>query len=415
MPAVPPSSPSRRHFIGIAAAAARKLSMLSVSVSALSLFGARGAASHGYEHERHHLWHLYGHRQGVSHGHGPGFGTSGTSMSGTGGRYGHSNGSKSGNNGSGASNGSGSAGSGSGSAGGSGSANGSGSAGKGATSANGSGASGSGSGSANGSGSAANGSGPTNGSGASGSGSAGSGTTIGSGSDGYGTGASGSGSSGSGSTSAGLRCFAPGTLILTDAGEVPVENLLIGMHVMTSNGPKPVKWIGRQTLQRNQAVAWHPRVLPVRISKFAIDEQTPRRDVCVSQWHSLFVDGVLIPARHLVNGKSIRFDEASLAAEVLEYFHVVLDTHEIIFADGLPVESFMYAGGVVAWDNHGDYLQRYGVQQVMAPFAPIHSYDGGFDELGGLIRLVASRIVDVRDPIQIAHDRLKERAVVQAA
>jgi Hint domain len=196
---------------------------------------------------------------------------------------------------------------------------------------------------------------------------------------------------------------------------VPVENLVIGMRVMTSNGPKQVKWIGRQTLKRNQSVAWHPRVLPVRISKFAIDDQTPRRDVCLSQWHALFVDGVLVPARHLVNGKSIRFDEAALAAETLEYFHVVLDTHEIIFADGLPVESYMYAGGVVAWDNLDEYLQRYGEQLIMAPFAPIHSYDGGFDELGGLIRLVASRIVDVRDPIQIAHDRLKERALLQAA
>jgi hypothetical protein len=196
---------------------------------------------------------------------------------------------------------------------------------------------------------------------------------------------------------------------------VPVETLLIGMHVMTTNGPKPVKWIGRQTLKRNQSVAWHPRVLPVRIAKFAIDDYTPRRDVRLSQWHSLFIDGVLVPARHLVNGKSIRFDEAALAAETLEYFHVVLDTHEIIFADGLPVESYMYAGGVVAWDNLDEYLQRYGEHRIMAPFAPIHSYDGGFDELGGLIRLVASRIVDVRDPIQIAHDRLKERATGKAA
>lgn len=328
-----------------------------------------------------------------------------------GGRYGNSNGSRSGSNGTGSTSGSGSAGTGTGGSGSGSGASGSGSAGSGSTSSNGSGAPGSGSGSANGSDSASNGA--TNGSGTSGT--SGSGSTVGSGSDGYGTGASGSGSSGSGSTSAGLRCFAPGTLILTDAGEVAVENLLIGMQVMTSNGPKPVKWIGRQTLQRNQAVAWRPRVLPVRIAKFAIDDQTPRRDVCVSQWHSLYVDGVLIPARHLVNGNSIRFDEAALAAETLEYFHVVLDTHEIIFADGMPVESFMYAGGAVAWDNHDDYLQHYGEHQVMAPFAPIHSYEGGLDELRGLIRLAASRVIDVRDPIQVAHDRLKERASLQAA
>jgi hypothetical protein len=51
----------------------------------------------------------------------------------------------------------------------------------------------------------------------------------------------------------------------------------------------------------------------------------------------------------------------------------------------------------------------------MSPVAPVHSYDGGFEELGGLIRLAASNFIDVRDPIQIAHDRLKERALLRAA
>jgi len=207
----------------------------------------------------------------------------------------------------------------------------------------------------------------------------------------------------------------PGTPILTESGEVPVESLAIGTKVITTSGPKPVKWIGRQTLKRNESAAWHPRVLPVRVSRFAIDDQTPHGDVCLSQCHSLFVDGVLIPARHLVNGRSIRFDEAALASEALEYFHVELETHEVIFAGGMPVESFIYSGGIVAWDNSDEYLQRYGEHRIMSPFAPIHSYDGGFDELGGLIRLVASRIVDVRDPIQIAHDRLKDRAALRAA
>jgi Hint domain len=221
--------------------------------------------------------------------------------------------------------------------------------------------------------------------------------------------------SGSGSTSAGLSCFAPGTLIQTENGEVPVESLVIGTKIMTTNGPKPVKWIGRQTLKRNKSAAWHPRVLPVRVARFAIDDVTPHRDVCLSQWHSLFIDGVLVPARHLVNGRSIRFDETALSSETLEYFHVELETHEVIFADGMPVESYMYAGGIVAWDNTDEYQQRYGAHRIMSPFAPVHSYNGGFDELGGLIRLVASRIVDVRDPIQVAHDRLKRRALQRAA
>jgi Hint domain len=156
-------------------------------------------------------------------------------------------------------------------------------------------------------------------------------------------------------------------------------------------------------------------VLPVCVSRFAIDDCTPDRDVFLSQHHALLIDGALIPARHLVNGRSIRFDKAALAAETIEYFHVELNSHEVIFASGLPVESYLYSGGTVGWDNLGGYLQRYGEHRIMSPLAPIHSYEGGFDELGGLIRLAASRLIDVRDPIQIAHDRLKARALLWAA
>jgi Hint domain-containing protein len=156
-------------------------------------------------------------------------------------------------------------------------------------------------------------------------------------------------------------------------------------------------------------------VLPVCVSKGAIDESTPHCDVYLSQDHSLFIDGALIPVRHLVNGSSIRFDESALAAETLEYFHVEIETHEVIYAGGLPVESYLYSGGMVGWDNFDDYLQQYGEHRIMSPLAPIHSYEGGFDELGGLIRLAASRFIDVRDPIQVAHDRLKARALLRAA
>ena len=194
-----------------------------------------------------------------------------------------------------------------------------------------------------------------------------------------------------------------------------VERLGIGDEVTTANGPRPVKWIGRQTLRRNPSGTWHPRVLPVCVSRGAIDESMPHCDVVLSQDHSLFIDGVLIPVRHLVNGNSIRFDESVLALETIEYFHVEIETHEVIYAGGLPVESFLYSGGMVGWDNLDEYLQQYGEHQVMSPLAPIHAYEGGFDELRGLLRLMASQIVDIRDPIQIAHDRLKERALLRAA
>lgn len=369
--------------------------MISVGSSALSLLGTRDAAA-GI-HEQHHLWDNHSHRH---HEYGDvGFGRGTGSGRGSGSGYGRGQVSGSRHR-SGSGSGSGSAGQGSGSAGGSGAGV------SGAGSSNGSGSGQYGSGAGTASGSAGSGSGSGYGTGSAG---AGSGAGYGSGSGSYGS------ASGYGTGSGGVRCFARGTRILTTGGEVAIERLAIGDEIVTANGPKPVKWIGHQTLRRNPSVAWHPRMLPVRISRFAIDDCTPHRDVLVSQDHSLFIDGVLIPARHLVNGTSIRFDEAALEQETIEYFHVELDTHEVIFAEGLAVESFIYSGGKVAWDNLAEYIQRYGAHQVMSPFAPIHSYEGGFDEVRGLFRLAASRLVDVRDPIQIAHDRLKERALLRAA
>ena len=213
----------------------------------------------------------------------------------------------------------------------------------------------------------------------------------------------------------GPNCFARGTLILTAHGEVPVENLANGALVMTTNGALPVKWVGRQTIRRNASTSWHPSVVPIRVSRFAIDDQTPQRDLYLSQEHCLLIDGVLIPVKHLVNGRSIAFDDDAKMSETIEYFCVELDTHEVIFAEGTAVETFRYAGGQIAWDNLDDYQDLYGSEHVMSAFAPICRYNGVRAEVRGLLRLAASRFVDVRDPIQIAYDRIAARAMAIAA
>jgi hypothetical protein len=212
------------------------------------------------------------------------------------------------------------------------------------------------------------------------------------------------------------NCFGRGTLIRTPEGEVPVETLANGDLVMTTTGAMPVKWVGRRTLRRNASASWHPSVVPVRVSRFAIDDQTPQRDLILSQGHCLLIDGVLIPVTHLVNGVSITFDEQANTSDIIEYFCVELDTHEAIFAEGTKAESFRYGGGQIAWDNLGEYREFYGSEhEVMPAFVPICQYNGGRAELRGLLRLAASRFVDVRDPIQIAYDRIAARAMAMAA
>jgi len=212
------------------------------------------------------------------------------------------------------------------------------------------------------------------------------------------------------------NCFGRGTLIRTTDGGVPVEDLANGALVMTTNGALPIKWVGRQTMRRNASASWHPRVTPIRVSRFAIDDRTPERDLYLSQEHSLLIDGVLIPVKHLVNGRSIAFDDNAEMSETIEYFSVELDNHQVIFAEGTAAESFRYTGGEIAWDNLADYQHLYGSEhKVMPAVAPICRYNGAREEVRGLLRLAASRFVDVRDPIQIAYERIAARAMAIAA
>jgi len=133
------------------------------------------------------------------------------------------------------------------------------------------------------------------------------------------------------------HCFLDGTRILTPDGEIPVEDLTIGALVETLNGPLPVKWIGHQSFRKDSPF-WHWSVAPIRIARFALGDQYPRRDLYLSPGHSLFVDGFLIPVQWLVNGRSI-----ALAAmddrKVIDYFHIELETHEVVFAEGAPAET----------------------------------------------------------------------------
>jgi hypothetical protein len=208
----------------------------------------------------------------------------------------------------------------------------------------------------------------------------------------------------------GGACFLAGTRVRTPLGEVPVEELAIGALVDTLNGPLPVKWIGRQKFKKTGS-SWHWSVAPIRVARFALDDHYPTRDLYLSPKHCLFVDGVLIPVEHLVNGRSVapaKMDDS----EVIEYFHIELETHEVIFAEGAPAESLLVTTGREGFANFVEYERLYGSEErpAMKPFAPVLGYHGGRAELQGLLRLALSPIVDVRDPIQRARDRIAARA-----
>jgi len=112
---------------------------------------------------------------------------------------------------------------------------------------------------------------------------------------------------------------------------------------------------------------------------------------------------------YLINEASITQGTPS-DMSALEYYHIELDTHEVIYAEGALVESFDGSDREI-FSNFVQYERLYGGkhQSKMTPFAPILRYGGRRQELKGLVRSLISNVVDVRDPIQIAYDQLAKR------
>ncbi len=169
-----------------------------------------------------------------------------------------------------------------------------------------------------------------------------------------------------------LACFVHGTRILTTRGEVPVQALRAGEdRVLTRDGRiAPIAWIGRRGFMPSR----HPRpddALPVRVGAGAIAPREPTRDLWLSPDHALAIDGVLVPVRYLLNGTTI----AQQAWQGrLTYYHVELDRHDVLLAEGLPAESFLdtgnrgaFSNGAPAIDMHPDFALRVWTTRACAP------------------------------------------------
>ncbi|WP_428425409.1 Hint domain-containing protein [Pararhizobium sp.] len=207
-------------------------------------------------------------------------------------------------------------------------------------------------------------------------------------------------------------CFLCGTLIMTPAGEIAIESLLIGDFVKTVHGKTmAVKWIGRHLYKRNGA-SWPASVVPIRIAQHAIDQRTPNRDLYVSPGHRLLIDGVLIRAKDLVNGISIA-PALPDDREMIEYYHVLLDTHEAILAEGVAAETFfLRSNNHEAFTNFGEYARLHpaGEHSVMTPLAPSAVLDSGREQLKALLPVGIRRVLQVREPVRKTHQRLALRA-----
>lgn len=137
----------------------------------------------------------------------------------------------------------------------------------------------------------------------------------------------------------GPSCFTPGTMIETPGGQVPIEELRTGDLVTTlDDGAQPIRMILRDRFRAAGNLA------PVRFDPGAIGNEAP---LIVSPQHRMLISGwqaelycgqqeVLVAAKHLVNGTSVR----TVSGGVVEYIHLLFDQHQIVFGGGIPSESY---------------------------------------------------------------------------
>jgi hypothetical protein len=212
-------------------------------------------------------------------------------------------------------------------------------------------------------------------------------------------------------TAIGCACFLRGTRLLTPDGERKIEDLRIGDLLTTFSGEaKPITWIGRRVYRRATDSRYPESVLPVRVAKGALGPDAPHCDLFISQHHALLVDGLFIKAMDLINGSSITM-LSSVEPSEIEYLHVKLAQHDVIFAEGAPSETLTaHSGNVERFDNFAEYLRLFGEDATeearCAPIAP----ETTRERLMSRLRSAVSPWVDHRNEFDKARDRIAEIA-----
>lgn len=145
----------------------------------------------------------------------------------------------------------------------------------------------------------------------------------------------------------GIPCFLPGTRIAVPGGEMNVEDLRLGDIIRTIHGDaRRIVWIGTGCAlatpgRRNAAT-------PIIVRKSALAENVPHRDLRVTKGHALYLDGVLIPVEFLVNHRSIMWDDHT---REIRLYHIELEQHDILLANGAAAESYRDDGNRWLFDN----------------------------------------------------------------
>ncbi len=171
-----------------------------------------------------------------------------------------------------------------------------------------------------------------------------------------------------------IICFTPGTLIETAYGPRPVETLRLGDLIVTrDSGLQPLRWIGKKTVEAKGNLA------PIELSPTIL--QDAKAPLLVSPQHRILWSGpraqllfgdreVLVAAAHLLDNPAVRRREGG----DVTYLHLMLDQHEVIYANGAATESF-FPG-----DEALSALNPEGRDEMFDLFPELRSHLGAFGD-----------------------------------
>ncbi len=197
----------------------------------------------------------------------------------------------------------------------------------------------------------------------------------------------------------GVICFTPGTMMRTENGLMRVEDIEQGTKVQTKdNGCQEVLWTGSRRVTGARLYAM-PHLSPIRLRAGSLDNDVPDAGLLVSPDHRLMVKGararalfntdeVLVTARDLINDQSIYVDRS---LREVRYIHMLLPSHEVVFANGVESESFHPASAGLDHLEDGERARLF--EQVPEIAADANAY-GAY----------ARRVVSASEAAILRHD-----------
>src|SRR6516162_8255359 len=208
-----------------------------------------------------------------------------------------------------------------------------------------------------------------------------------------------------------FHCFLKGTRIRTAEGDRKIEDLAVGDLLPTVfGGACPIQWIGRYRYRKSDPVKpWVRNVMPIRIARSTLGTNVPHATLYISEAHALLIDGVLVAAGDLVNDMTItRYDAREF--DELEFFHIKLERHDVIYAEGAPTETLLEVDESAL--NFAEYLRQHGpVTTEETPCAPLFRDRYRRGEIKSCLRNAISPWIDRRQQVDIIRDKLDARGI----